>query len=174
MSTAPIPRLVDLRKLAAFGGEMSGEIPLSALERVAAECEHDHHPVTVKLEFGIDEDKVRYARGTVSASMPMQCQRCLGTVVIKADAAPNLAMVWSEEQIVDLPRRYDGIVVGSEPVDLYELIEDELLLCMPLAPRHAENECEAMKRRFGDEEEAPKTERPNPFGVLAALKKSES
>lgn len=173
MSTPPIPRYVDLRKLAASGGSIAGDVQMGDLERLASECVHCDNPVKVELECGIDEEGYRTVQGTVKAVMPLQCQRCLGVVDIEAAASPVLAMVWSEEQIPDLPKRFDGIVVDAEPSDLYALIEDELLLCLPLAPRHAEGQCSALSERFGDLPEEDKG-RGNPFEVLASLKKSEN
>ena len=75
------------------------------------------------------------------------------------DQAAELDMD-SEDDVLSLPRH----------LDLRELMEDELLLELPVVPRH--EECpEPLPPANIDEEEAPSQERPNPFAALAALKK---
>ena len=75
------------------------------------------------------------------------------------DQAANLDMD-SDDDVLALPRH----------LDLRELVEDELLLELPVVPRH--DECpEPLPHANDEEDEAPVEERPNPFAALAALKK---
>jgi uncharacterized protein len=66
-----------------------------------------------------------------------------------------------EDEVLELPRS----------LDLRELVEDEMLLALPLVPRHAQ--CpEPLPRSFGDVDEVEEAEqKANPFAALAALKK---
>ncbi|MDP1159869.1 YceD family protein, partial [Klebsiella variicola] len=54
-------------------------------------------------------------------------------------------------------------------LDARELIEDELLLALPLVPRHAN--CPQPLPGAGEQAEPEAEQRPNPFAALAALKR---
>mgnify|MGYP003338817214 CR=1 FL=1 len=90
----------------------------------------------IDLELGLDDEGYRSITGSIKARAIVQCQRCLGPVALDLAADVALAMVWAEKEIPALPSRYDGIVVGQDPVDLHALIEEELLLAMPLVAAH--------------------------------------
>jgi len=81
-------------------------------------------------------------------------------MALPVDADVRLAMVWGEEEIPSLPQRFEGIVVGEGLSDLYELLEEELLLAIPLAPRHPEGEC-ALRQTVESDEVADDDEREN-------------
>lgn len=136
-----VPRQADLRKLAAACARIAGVVELSALPRLQGLLTETTGRVEVELQFGQDDEGFRVIEGFVRGAPCLQCQRCLGSVAVEIDARVCLAMVWGEEEIPSLPSRFEGVVVGMEPTDLYELIEEELLLALPLVPRHADGAC---------------------------------
>ena len=175
MSTPRVPRQADFRKLAVSGGQISGVIALDELSRIRAESTDagSGAQATVELRFRVDDEGYRVIEGRVQACLSLQCQRCLGPMSLPVDADVRLAMVWSEDEIPSLPQRFDGIVVGEGLGDLYELGEEELLLAIPLAPRHPEGEC-ALRRTVDGDDVADGDERGSPFAVLAKIKGSAS
>lgn len=73
-----------------------------------------------------------------------------------------------------LPKGYDALEVGEEPLDLLALVEDELLLALPIVPAHDPEVCQHPAGFVvEDEPESSEVEdkRPNPFSVLAQLKR---
>lgn len=69
---------------------------------------------------------------------------------------------------------YDALEVGEEPLDLLALVEDELLLALPIVPAHDPEVCQHPAGFVvEDEPESSEVEdkRPNPFSVLAQLKR---
>lgn len=164
MSTVRMPRHADLRKLAAAGASLTGFVPIAQLERLCAESVSSSGDASVELRFGLDDEGLRVVDGTVAAALSCICQRCLGEMSLAVRAEVNLAMVWDEAQLAALPARVDGLVVGDEPSDLYAIVEDELLLALPFAPRHADDQCnvtvDPVATGAGD---ASETERVNPF-----------
>jgi uncharacterized protein len=175
MPTPRVPRQADFRKLAVFGGQIEGAVALDDLPRISAESMESGSgaEATLQLQFRIDDERYKVIEGRVQASLSLQCQRCLGPMTLPVDAQVHLAMVWSEEEIPSLPQRFEGIVVGEGLSDLYELVEEELLLAIPLAPRHPEGEC-ALRQTVESDEVADDDERENPFAVLAKIKGSSS
>ncbi|KEA61900.1 hypothetical protein ADIMK_4047 [Marinobacterium lacunae] len=119
--------------------------------------------------FALDEQRLRTVSGSASGSVMLTCQRCLEPVSVDVEAEVNLAMVLNEEQAKNLPRYYDPLIVEAEDVELLSLIEDELILSLPLVAYH--EDC-SIQTSFGDVDEAARTQekKPNPFSVLAELK----
>ncbi len=79
---------------------------------------------------------------TVHGQVELTCQRCLGGMqhAIEIDRTVYLARTETEmERLDDMPDS-DAILVG-ESLGLVELVEDEVLLGLPMAPMHAEGEC---------------------------------
>lgn len=143
MSHDPVPRHVDFRRCAAGDGQLNGSIALADLPRIRDLLAEDDGSVEIDLRCGTDDEDYRYIAGQVHAVLALQCQRCLGAVRVDLASDVSLAMVWSEAEMPSLPSRFEGLVVGTEPQDLYELVEEELLLALPLVPRHAEGACGA-------------------------------
>ena len=167
MSKPPLPRRTDLRKFAASGARVAGAVPLAEMTRLSAVLFAVDGSAEVELLGSIGADGYRLVMGDIKATLTLQCQRCLEAMSHEVDARVALALVWKEEEISALPARLDGLVVGSDPYDLYDLVEEELLLELPLAPRH-ETAC----RMSGFEPAAVEFEEPSPgpFSVLAEIK----
>lgn len=166
-----LPRHVDLRKFAHQGLSLSGHVRLGELQRVAQTALNHDASALVELECRVDEERRLVISGTVECSLEVACQRCLEPVVEPVHAEVSLAVVWDEEKAKQLPRYLDPLILGEGPTDLYVVIEDELLLSMPIASYHAEA-CIA-KTSFGDAEAVESEDtKANPFQVLEQLKGS--
>jgi uncharacterized protein len=85
--------------------------------------------------------------------------------MLELDVPVALAMVWAEKEIPSLPSRFEGVVVGADPSDLYELVEEELLLALPLVAAHAPGTCPS-DPGMPEPEEVSESRRENPFAVL--------
>lgn len=144
---------------------------LSELSRLADVALDSDSEVKVALEFGVDEEKHRVISGQALCALTVTCQRCLEPVEVNLEAGINLAIVWDEERAKQLPRTLDPLILPEGPADLYQIIEDELLLNLPMVSYHDEDCIE--QTSFGDEvavaEAAPSK---NPFQVLEQLKGS--
>ena len=132
MFSGQLPQLIDPRKFTDQGIQIEGQTSIGALPRLAEYRDPDNEMVTVALQFGRDEDERRRVTGTVSAHLTMPCQRCLEPVTYQINANVDLIMVWDQEQIKELPEHLDPMMVTEEKVPLSELLEEELLLALPL------------------------------------------
>ncbi len=122
--------------------------------------------------------RIVWLDGHIDTKVPMECQRCLETVEIELVSSFHLALVDDESLIERLDEDADFIVLGESEAtvkgsfdapataDLLALIEDELLLLMPLSPKH--EFCE--HKHQPAVEELAEEKRDNPFDVLAGLK----
>ncbi|PUE11357.1 hypothetical protein B9Z51_03360 [Limnohabitans sp. T6-5] len=109
-----------------------------------------------------------------SVALPMQCQRCLSPVLETVQAQRSFRFVSDEATAAALDdEAEEDILVISRDFDALALVEDELILSLPLVPLH--EVCpELVPMSAVDPEFEQAAERPNPFGVLAGLKKSTS
>lgn len=109
-----------------------------------------------------------------SVNLPMQCQRCLTPVLAWVQAERSFRFVLDEATAAALDdEAEEDILVLSRDFDALALVEDELILSLPLVPLH--DACPvALPTSVADPEFEAASERPNPFDVLASLKKSGS
>jgi len=170
----PLPRKVDPRKFVAQGIEVAGDVPVEVFERLGQSLTSTDGFARVELAFGRDEQGLKIIEGKLGGEVHVTCQRCLQAMIQPVAADILLAIVWDEEEARQLPRKVDPIIVGEESIDLYELVEDELLLALPFVSYHDSEQCRSERREFGDavEDDAPEADN-NPFRVLEQLKKSD-
>jgi uncharacterized protein len=163
--------MVDVRKFAQQGIQIAGIAPVAEMERLAAEALNSADAeVAVELEFGVDDERHRLVRGTAQCTVLVTCQRCLEPVAVALHADINLAVVWDEEQAKQLVKSLDPLILEEGPADLFAIIEDELLLELPMASYHDEDCIE--QTSFGEEVPDTDAKTSNPFQVLEQLKGS--
>ncbi len=104
-------------------------------------------------------------RLVINGVMHLQCQRCLGSIKHAVDIANELRLASDTELGHEIDPEEPGDVIPADvALDVGTLVEDEVLLSLPLAPRHAAGTCSA--RPAGGEESEP-----GPFSALARLRK---
>lgn len=166
-----LPRWVDARKLAGQGAVLAGDIPPDQLSRVGEAVDALAGAVKVELQFGIEGGGVRTLHGTVLAQVELVCQRCLTPLAHAVNASVAVGMVADDEQSAKLPQRLEPWLADAEAADLYALIEDELLLALPMIALHPPAECPGASSYATGA--AVADTRRNPFAVLAQLKRAE-
>ena len=166
-----LPRIVDIRKLAAHGGRLRGSIALADLERLRAELRQAIGEIAVDLAFATTLEGVRRVEGSIELVLALNCQRCLGSLELPLRLAVAADLVDDEDALEALPSARDGWIVAPEDEDLYALVEDEIFLALPFAPSHADGQCEVQQPLHQDERNADSAEQQHPFAVLVALKK---
>ncbi|WP_213686929.1 YceD family protein [Acinetobacter sp. WY4] len=181
MSANTFPAQIEPFKWAEQGFKWSGQLPLSRFVRIAREAvgSIDDQLINIDCKLSMDAyHRIAWLDGHVETKVPMECQRCLETVEIELVSSFHLALVDDESLIERLDEDADFIVLGESEAttkgdydapataDLLALIEDELLLLMPLSPKH--EFCE--HKHQPSVEEVAEEKRDNPFEVLAALK----
>lgn len=170
MLKGPIPSHVDPRKLADRAATLEGEVPLARLGRLCEAAEDDQGSVHARFAFSRDEQRAVVFRSQLDVEVKMVCQRCLELVELPIHSECVYAVVNEGANTQHLPKGYDVLEVGEDPLDLLALVEDELLLALPIVPLHDPKDCQAP----GSDEPVPsedEVKRSNPFSVLAQLKR---
>ncbi|MCZ0864377.1 YceD family protein [Dasania sp. GY-19] len=172
MSNDPLPSQIDVRKLTVKGAEISSNFSPAVMPRLTSLLANDEGLVTAELQFYIDEGRKRRIDGKINAHVNVVCQRCLDAVAIDVVSEFNLAIVWTDDQAKQLPKTLDPLIVGEELTDLAEIVEEELILSLPIVSYHELDSCKQVTRSFGEAEAAPVKEEPkdNPFKVLEQLR----
>lgn len=162
-------------RLARRGAVLEGHYALAELPRLADTLADASGEVRVELHFGRDRQGVAYIEVHLEAEPLLTCQACLEGYRHRLSCINKVGIVTSEAMAERLPAEYEPLLVGDEPLFPRDLIEDELILALPIIARHPEGECpdrEARREEAGAEEEESKAE--NPFAVLAKLKKTDN
>lgn len=173
---------VDHLDVAAFvkaNAVMEGQEPLSTFERLAQEAQA---PVDgLSVSWYVEGEHVPETGGPghlwlhleADAQVPMVCQRCLGVTLENLQVDRSFRFVKDEATAEALDdEAEEDLIALSKDFNLRQLIEDELLMALPLVPMH--DECpQAMPMASSDADfEAANTEKANPFAVLAGLRKN--
>ena len=181
MSNSELPLSVDSVKPFEQGSKRSGQMPVAAFRRLLPLLVDDSGDVDVTLAFSFDEDKRRVIRGTVSATLSVQCQRCLEPMSLAVASEFQVGVVESEALAEQLPAELEPVVVQQREVDVEGLLEDELIMSLPEFPLHESGQCHAtatlerINKSADADFERHSRERKNPFQeALAGLGSSGS
>ena len=175
MLTEPLPNTLDVRKAAARGANVSGTLSVAKLPRLKALLADKNGAVAVKLAFSRDEEARAVIALKFEANVSVECQRCLGPMPLHLEGENDLAIVWTDDQAKHLPRHLEPLIVPEEGYNLWELVEEELMLALPPFSYHDTEDCLQIlsEYRGPGPEEGKGDKKPNPFEVLAQLKQDD-
>ncbi|WP_290003599.1 YceD family protein [Faucicola atlantae] len=154
-----------------------GTLQLAQLPRIAALPDNTPAPsgespsqVAVELSIRQSGSLLLWSLHT-DGTLWQTCQRCLEPVAVPLTIDSEFALLQDESQAALVSEDTETIlldeITDDERLNLLAMIEDELLVALPLAPKHAQ--CHMAVTQAG---ELPKAavQQDNPFAVLAALK----
>ncbi|MFM2345810.1 MAG: hypothetical protein RL654_563 [Pseudomonadota bacterium] len=192
------PRRLDVRAFIESGETLDGEESMAGFERLAG-CLHEsaeaaHQPAVhwhaepeLLPRRGAEPELWLHLAGSAEPDLP--CQRCLEPVATPLSFKRSFLFVASEAQAAELDAdSEDDVLALSRTFDLLELVEDELLMALPPVARHETCPVEVQLDRgealpdgqpaspapAGDiAAEESGGGRPNPFAVLARLRRDQ-
>lgn len=176
--TQPLPNLVNPRTLVERRADVVGRCAVAKMERLRSFLGDDQGDVDVTLAFGKSDEGWSVVTGFIQGEVWLQCQRCLALMPWKVNTGVALALVATEDEAQRIGESYDPRVVSEATLSVHDLVEDELILAMPLVARHPDGVCRSaldlpepqdshVTEATPDESTRPR----NPFEVLAGLKK---
>jgi uncharacterized protein len=172
------PRRLDVAAAAAAGAVLSGQWPLAELSRLAEEAIGQGDQ---QVEWSASFEHRCTRAGPPHAWLHLvthtrlwrECQRCLQPVALDLQVDRTLRFVATEDEAAALDAESeDDVLALSHRFDLLSLVEDELLLALPLVPKHMQ--CPATTPEAGSPPAAEgmgEATAAHPFAVLAALKR---
>lgn len=153
MAETQLPRQINILRETEHGSELTGHIDIKAMPRLLCSLESDAGNMQVDLQFGKNQDHSRYIKGHLKGSLELLCQRCLMPVEFIIDDDINLRPVLSESQARALPSDYEPVLVERDGQDLLPIIEDELILRLPIVALHDTEQCHASREVRDKKEE---------------------
>ena len=182
------PQQIDIGSFTQQSQQWQGRTALSKLERVLEETRRQPSDLASKdaVESQIDwhlAGETVVLAGTGGAreawvslratwQAPLQCQRCLTALTVPVAVQKRYRFVATEAQAAELDADTDAfdVLVSSRQFDFEALLEDELLMALPMAPRHDECPVSPADHTAPVVPEQTLEGKPNPFAALAALK----
>jgi len=182
-------------------GRIDAALPLQSLARLQTFLADASGDVSISLQFGLDAEGRKQLNGSISAELHLTCQRCLRSLPLLVESE-LVMLVFANRQELEkqLPTGgYDkdllvldelqaerllaeklqsgsqelGVATEQE-LDLRALVEDELILSLPLVPLHEDGNCSEAWNSLRESSEAQEREVtqmvPSPFAVLAQLR----
>ncbi|MEH6589656.1 MAG: YceD family protein [Halioglobus sp.] len=172
MLTEPLPNSLDVRKAATRGVSVNGVLKPLNLQHFRDLLADDEGAIEANLVFSRDQENRFLVTVTVTADVALVCQRCLESMPAHLEASNVLAVVWDDEYARQLPQGLEPLIVGDELCNLWNIVEEELILGMPAFSYHEEDNCNELLVGLNQTTppEVAVSEKPNPFNVLEQLK----
>ena len=156
---------------------ISGEELLQNYERLAQELQAPAPDLTLKWQAtgesrtAVDGSVRPAIHLQVQANVPLTCQRCMEAVHTPIDVDRHFIFVPDEATAAAMDDdSEDNVLEMSADFNLLGLIEDEVLMALPLVPRHDSCPAGVVQSAQTDDYKDVGEEKPNPFAALAALK----
>ena len=172
-----VPERLNVPAFTAAAATLDANDPVPGYERLAAELASAAPDAVVRWEVsgeerpGADGKATSWIHVEAETTVPLVCQRCLAPVdtPISVDRWFRFVADEATDEAQDEESDEDLLVI-SRDFDLHTLIEDELLMEIPVMPVH--DVCPVPVRLSSSDEdfEAAEEAKPNPFAVLEALR----
>lgn len=152
--------LRDLETLGARQGTLGGEIELGKLGRLTALLHDDGGSVRASLRFQQRGDGWLAVRLDYETTVHLTCQRCLEPFREHVAAQVDLALAESESMPSTVPDGFEPVELDRGRLLPAELIEDELIVAIPLVPKHARVEdCGSLAGVLATQADGPEARR---------------
>lgn len=171
----PDPHALDVMALCRAAGTLQGQWPLAGMVRLSESfCAASDGSATWQARgwlvpvAGGEPEVWLELQG--SAEVPLECQRCLQPMTERLQVQRRFRFVRSEDEAARLDEESDDDVLALPArLDLQALLEDELILALPIVPRHGT--CPEPLPLPADDAPGDEAPAPNPFAALAALRR---
>ncbi len=163
-----LPPNVDVARMVQSRRSFSGSLPLARFKRLAKSLAGGEGEVAYQLDFDRDSFGTSMLHLKATTHLPLLCQRSLEVYLEPVALDQQLGLIRDESEEASLLPEYEALLVGADGhLDLCDVIEDELILALPLVPTRPGAPLDYIEMA-DDEMEPPQA---NPFAALASLKK---
>jgi DUF177 domain-containing protein len=168
----PWSKPLDVDRLAEAEADVDFAVPLAELPRLRAQLANVAGEVHGRVHFRRAAN-IPVAALMLEGTARLVCQRCLGVMEVGVEAAAEVGLVATEADVSRVPEELEPVLAPEGRISVGELVEEELLLTLPIVPLHAESDaCNAAPAdplAQSGHEEGGETQKP--FAQLAELLK---
>lgn len=171
--SARIPEFIDPWLLADRGAIIAGEYDLTSLERLNGLLQEREGSVSFELNFSRDAKSRARITGFVRSELRLECQRCLEMMRMPVDAQLDLVVIQVSAEAEIIPDECEPVMVEDGLLKVVDLVEDELLLAVPLIPMHEPEQCSVHPTDRVICAESADQDGPaeaSPFAILSSMK----
>lgn len=158
--------VIDSLEFARSGAELRGEVQVDVLERLVDGLYDSTGILSYVLTGRTDARQRPGLQLAVSGNLNLKCQRCLGKLVYPVAVETRLLLLDGPSKSTDVEIDDLDAVAADSELDVWSLVEDEVLLAQPMAARHEAGECQAAVATGRDGAASP-------FAVLAGMKQKQ-
>ena len=169
--------MIEIQRLAKNNADVTLTVQLDELTQLTPllAVEKSAEPVAVSVTFSMDEGGSICLHLIAQPSLALICQRCLQPYLQTLALDVIFSPIKQQQEARLLPESYEPALLENDSLSLVRLFEEELILSIPLVPKHTDYaQCSA--KGLTEEKvakEAGKKASSNPFAVLKKLKKTE-
>jgi uncharacterized protein len=161
-----LPKVIKLFNFAKKERSLGGVYKISSIPRISEIARNKEDNVKVDLSFYLENNKTPCIKGIINLNIILDCQRCLEALPIELKVDFKLAFVRHEQQAEGLDSSYELYVTKEEEELLtIDIITDEILLSIPMAPSH-DFDCNLIINK----DKVVEKSRENPFTILKNIK----
>lgn len=164
-----IPEHIDPFRFAEQHFGLTGTLKIADMPRLRPSLGVAQGHVAVNMQFGIDEQGITFLKGHIETTLTLHCQRCLEPFEYEIISDFVLGIINSLEEVNNLPERYEPALAKEGHLAVRELIEDEIILNLPVIAKHEPENC-TVKMPQSDASWEEIKQAKSPFHVLASLK----
>lgn len=168
-----LPESVDAWRMVSARRSFEGKLPIATLRRLCEALAGTDGEVNYELDFGRDSLGVSYVDVRAKASLTLLCQRTLEPFVMPVMLDARLGLIRQESDEAGLPPDCEPLLVAENGrLNPADVIEDELLLALPLVPVNPDSSLpDEVTGHELEGDSAGEGRSENPFAVLRELKK---
>src|SRR3990167_3466110 len=164
MSHKFISEHIDPFRFAEQNLSLDGLVKVADMQRLSSNVGSQDDLVAVQLQFGVDEQGTTFLKGHLETKLSLQCQRCMEPFVYEIISDFMIGIVNTLDEANALSELYEPALAKDGHLALRELIEDEIILNLPIIPKHELDSCKVQLPLTDSEWEQKKAE--NPFQIL--------
>ena len=161
-----LPNKINFFNFAKKEVKLNGDYKVSELSRLSEIASNENDKVEVDLYFRLENGRIPCVEGIIKSILVLDCQRCLDSLQVDLKVPFNIAFARNEFQADSLDDKFEIYLIGDdEELETKDLITDEILLSIPMAPSH-DYDCGLKTDKGNIVEEV----REHPFDVLKNIK----
>lgn len=127
---------LDLHKLVRQQQTLEGELDAEQLLRLNELILEVKSPIRYMCQGLQDDYGKPIICAKISTELLVSCQRCAKPLALSIEVSPTFELVYHDEQAKQVQREHEAVVTHGLPVNMMALFEDELILAIPMAPKH--------------------------------------
>lgn len=161
-----LQRCYQIQKEVSRGSYFRGVIECKSLGRLVEKLNNDQGKITVEFNFSDSGYNHPILQGHLETILTLECQRCLKSLKLPMKIEFKLLVDAPDELALD--SSLESICSEDGTIDIFEVVEEELILGLPLVPMHEGKSCNEYWQSQDDTPDVVMKE--NPFLVLKKLK----